>query len=696
MAGTVRIDRREGDARALKPHRRRASYQAVLCALGLSSGQALATDVIELAELGAGGFRIDGLAQLDSIGYSVSNAGDVNGDGFDDVILGAPFVETGGIYGSSGTSYVIFGKPDSASVDLSDLGERGFLITGIGDSDEFGFSVSGAGDVNGDGLADLIIGAPEADPGGESFVVFGKTDTADIDLSDLGTAQDPIGFRIKGAAGGDRSGISVSGAGDVNGDGLADMIIGAPGADISGNQSAGEIYVVFGKADNVQVDLADLGSVSGPGGFRIFGIDPFDNAGRSVSGAGDFYGDGLDDLIIGVAEAANEAGESYVIFGKTDTSSVGLVNLGTRGVRINGVDVGDFSGRSVSGAGDINGDGLADIIIGAPGVNDGGASFVVFGRAGNSDIDLAELDNGGFRIDGTDSSRIGASVAGAGDVNGDGLDDLIVGSPFADSDGRYNTGESYLVFGKSDHANVDLASLGDGGVRIQGKDIQDRSGSSVSGSGDINGDGLADLIIGAPGAEIGGQQFAGETYIVFGPRPTPRALLFTDREDFLNATEATVVTAPYAPVNQPPEPFQSGDILFDAIAPSSLNFADFPVDFPDPGSIELAINGKEDLDIALAEGFTRAMGIDFNDAAGGNTPSTFTITVFASDTEVASFQFQTAALPDQDYIGVWAAVPFNRLEIRETTTANENEYFGAVSTSSSPLGTRLFEDRFEN
>lgn len=676
-------------------HRRSAIHRAVICALGLSAGGVLAADDIDLANLGTGGFRVDGLDVLDSIGYAVSNAGDVNGDGFDDVILGAPYAGTGGVYGTSGTSYVVFGKPDSASVDLDNLGERGFLITGIGDADGFGFSVSGAGDVNGDGLADLIIGAPEAGPAGESFVVFGKTDGADVDLSDLGTDQDPKGFRIAGANGGDQSGSSVSGAGDVNGDGLADIIIGAAGASPGGNSFAGASFVVFGKADNSQVDLAEMGTGLGPGGFRINGIDPFDASGQSVAGAGDVNADGFDDVIIGASRAGGQAGESYVVFGKADNTTVDLVNLGTGGFRINGADAFDSSGRSVSGAGDVNGDGRADLIIGAPGVNDGGASYVVFGKASSANVELSDLGNGGFRIDGFAFIQAGTSVSGAGDVNGDGLDDVLVGAPFADPDGRDYAGATYVVFGKADSANLDLANLGSGGFRISGKDAGDRFGSSVSGGGDVNRDGQPDLVIGAPGAEISGVEFAGESYIVFGPSPVARPLFYTDREKFLSATQAVVATDPYVAVNQPPEPFQSGDILFDAIAPSSLAFGDWPIDFPGPGSIELAINDNENLDIALAEGFTYAMGVDFNDPAGGSAPSTFNVTVFAGDTEVASFQFQTQLLPDQDYIGVWAAVPFNRLEIRETPTANQNEFFGPVSTSQTPLSSVLFKDRFE-
>jgi hypothetical protein len=419
----------------------------------------------------------------------------------------------------------LVGLPQQAAaqdVDLGNLGDRGFRIDGI-DADDFsGNSVSGTGDVNGDGLADLIVGAVGADPGGDSFagesyVVFGKSSGTVVDLGSLGTG----GFRIDGVNVEDFSGTSVSGAGDVNGDGLADLIVGAFGADPGGDSGAGESYVVFGKTDSTTVDLANLGG----GGFRIDGIDAFDGTGIGVSGAGDVNGDGLADLIVGAPYADPggrfNVGGSYVVFGKTGNAPIDLASLGVGGFRIDGIDAGDDSGRSVSGAGDVNGDGLADLIVGAqfadPGGRGGaGESYVVFGKTGSAAVDLANLGVGGFRIDGIDvDDSSGLSVAGAGDVNGDGLADLIVGAAFADPGGRFNAGESYVVFGKTGSAAVNLAALGSGGFRIDGIDPSDQSGRSVSGAGDVNGDGLADLILGAYAADPGGDSRAGESYVVF-------------------------------------------------------------------------------------------------------------------------------------------------------------------------------------
>ena len=176
----------------------------------------------------------------------------MNGDGVDDLIVGARGVDSDGRY-DVGASYVVFGSSDgfAASVDLGALdGSNGFRIDGIDAYDQSGFSVAGAGDLNGDGFGDLIVGAPGADDDGdysvgESYVIFGSGEgfAPSIDLAALDGSQ---GFRLVGIDSGDQSGIAVAGAGDVNGDGLDDLIVGARGADADGVYNAGESYVVFG------------------------------------------------------------------------------------------------------------------------------------------------------------------------------------------------------------------------------------------------------------------------------------------------------------------------------------------------------------------------------------------------------------------------------------------------------------------
>ena len=510
--------------------------------------------------------QVDGAAEFNFAGWSVAGAGDVNGDGVADTIVGAPDIDSYGGQGD-GSAYVVFGGSSfDTPIDLDQLGDRGFRIEGAATRDGTGWSVAGAGDVNGDGLADVIVGSPDANnngrqESGSASVIFGiaddpntpdvREDASPVDLAELGDR----GFRIDGADGGDRAGHSVEGAGDVNGDGFADVIVGAPDFDGFGGQGYGSAYVVFGGSPpDTPIDLDQLGDR----GFRIEGAATRDGTGWSVAITRDINDDGLADVIVGSPYASNNgregSGSASVIFGvaddpntpdvREDASPVDLAGLGDRGFRIDGASGaggnpdGDEASTSVASAGDVNGDGRMDVIVGAPNTKDEnnnfvGSAYVVFGEASTSVVDLAQLGDRGFRIEGAViREEAGSSVNGAGDMNGDRLSDVIVGSPYASNNGREEAGSASVIFGMADDPNtpdaredaspVDLAGLGDRGFRIDGaagqdaNQITDLAGWSVAGAGDVNGDRRPDVIVGAPGARNNDRTMSGSAYIVYG------------------------------------------------------------------------------------------------------------------------------------------------------------------------------------
>ncbi|WP_420011464.1 hypothetical protein [Tateyamaria sp.] len=439
-----------------------------------------ADGVLDLSTLdGTSGFSLTGIDAGDYSGRSVSSAGDVNGDGYDDLIIGASGV--GSVQGEydaflgPGEAYVVYGGPTGADLVLDRPtldGTRGFALTGIDDGDELGVSVSSAGDVNGDGYDDLIIGATGADPNGDSgagetYVIYGGASAPGTDgVLDLSTLDGTNGFILNGIDADDRSGFSISSAGDVNGDGYDDLIIGADRADPNGDSSGGT-YVIYGGASAPGTGgRFNLSALDGTNGFILNGIDADDRSGRSVSSAGDVNGDGYDDLIIGADRADPKgdsgAGETYVVYGGTRAPGTnGVMDLsdldGTNGFILNGIDADDRSGRSVSSAGDVNGDGYDDLIIGAdwadPNGSRSGETYVVYGGASapgtGGKLDLSALDGtNGFILNGIDvNDRSGTPVSSAGDVNGDGYDDLIIGANRADPNGDSGAGETYVVYG---------------------------------------------------------------------------------------------------------------------------------------------------------------------------------------------------------------------------------------------------------
>jgi hypothetical protein len=336
---------------------------------------------------GSNGFRLDGLTRSAS-GQSVSSAGDVNGDGFGDVIIGAPQADADEPY--SGSAYVLFGKAAGfvASLSLSALdGENGFRLDGAAFGDRTGNSVSSAGDVNGDGFDDLIIGAYGTDRhgsySGSAYVVFGKADGFAASLS-LSALDGENGFRLDGVGLQTVAGSRVSSAGDVNGDGFSDLMVGAPGANPNGYGS-GSAFVIFGRAGGFAASLdLDYHLLESGSGLRLDGAAMWNFAGSSVSAGSDLDGDGFDDVVVGAPDAGSNgdaSGSAYVVFGSNFTGEVTF--LGTAaGETLAGTAAAE---RFVAGEGD-------DMLIG------GGGADVLYGGAGDDVIRLkTELP---FRVDG--------------------------------------------------------------------------------------------------------------------------------------------------------------------------------------------------------------------------------------------------------------------------------------------------------
>jgi len=405
---------------------------------------------------------------LDYLGFSVSDAGDVNGDGYSDVIIGAI-----GNNSDRGIAYIHFGGtvPDNTP-DLT--------LTGSAAGDNFGYSVSGAGDVNGDGYDDVIVGALLNDAGGmdagRAYLYLGgevMNNTADIVFT--------------GAAALDQFGTSVSDAGDVNADGYSDVIVGAPNNDFGGGND-GRAYVYFGGP--VMNNIADILLNEG------LGNDLF---GTSVSSAGDVNGDGYGDLIIG-AHNFDSKGAAYIYFG-------GETITNNPDVFISGFQTFDKLGYSVSSAGDVNKDGFSDILVGAYGYPNGfnkGRTYLYLGGIimdENADATFTgEWNNDAF----------GYSVSDAGDVNKDGYSDIIIGAPYNDPV-ETNAGRTYIYFGSSSVNNT-------ADIILTGEFANSNLGNSVSSAGDVNGDGFSDYIAGAMQDESGGLA-AGRAFLYMSSSP---------------------------------------------------------------------------------------------------------------------------------------------------------------------------------
>ena len=371
--------------------------------------------------------KVEGEAEQDRLGSSVTIVGDVNADGYDDVLIGAFGCDTGGY--AAGATY-LFNGPLSGVVSASTATAK---LVGELPDDRSGWSVSGGGDFDGDGRKDILIGAYESGgsfaAAGAVYLVYGPaTGTVDLSFADS---------RILGSRSGDWAGYSVDNAGDVNGDGMDDIVVGAP----YGHPALayiGAAYVVYGPPDAGDSSLDDADRT-------YTGINAGDQAGFAVAGAGDINGDGRADLLIGAPHndaGSEESGAAYLVSGGASSAS-----LGSSLAIFVGENADDWVGSSVSSGGDVDGDGNPDLLIGASRDDytdsDAGGGYVVMGPISGT-VDLSEAQ--GKVIGEASDDYAGTAIAGAGDVNSDGFDDFVVGAPGNDTLGD-NAGAAYLIYG---------------------------------------------------------------------------------------------------------------------------------------------------------------------------------------------------------------------------------------------------------
>jgi len=471
------------------------SISKFMCAaLCLSKASGL---TFNLTDLGDRGINITGTGWL---GQSVSSAGDVNRDGFDDFIIGAPE-----LYSWAGAAYLIYGSSNLTNKNLTyslgnDLIFYGSYINpslpGVG------FSVSGGGDINGDGYSDFIIGNPAYEyMRGITYSLYGNNSLKSLNLSLPleksgttmlgGVTYSPDYYNSWTTS---RAGEAVSNAGDINKDGYADILIGAPCFNPITREYKGAVYVVYGNESLGSINLGELRNQ----GFNITGNGAI---GESVSGAGDVNGDGYPDILFGASNYNSTEGRSYVIYGGKNLRSINLDNeLVENGFIISGSL---FTGFSVSGVGDVNKDGYDDMLISSKTNTSLATCYLIYGGNNLTNINLNQnLGNKGVKFIGPKTDIF--SVSGAGDFNGDGYPDILIGSA---ANLRPYQGNAYLIYGGNNLIDMRISNgLGNKGITFIGGSYT--VGASVSGAGDVNADGYDDILIGSTTDDV--------TYLVYG------------------------------------------------------------------------------------------------------------------------------------------------------------------------------------
>ncbi len=468
--------------------------------------------------VGTNGFRITGDLTESQLGSAVCGAGDVNADGAPDILIAAPQRDIGPNF-RAGRAYLLYGgfvaAPDQSVNFLPAV-----VIDGAAADDRAGTALAGGRDWNGDGNSDFAVGAPLANVGavadaGTIGLVYGATNLpTSLPLAALNGTN---GFRMTGAHTNGEAGASLALLRDFNGDGRADLAIGAPGA-----TGTGRVYLVYG-ATSAPPALA-LESLNGTNGFIIEGESAFSQTGAAVADIGDWNGDGRSDLAVGAPGFGGffAPGRVYVVFGRTNAPArLALSSLnGTNGFALDGF--GFFSGLGTALAGaDLNGDGRADLVAGARGLD---RVFVIPGVATAAPVYNAAALNGtnGYILVSTNAGGFfGASVARGGRLNADDFDDLLIGAPNEPLTGLAGAGRVYAVMGRAAFGATNFAHQLDGtnGFVLAGQQSGAELGHAVANAGNWFGDGFDTPLLGAR-LHTAGPPFvtnAGAVYLVGPP-----------------------------------------------------------------------------------------------------------------------------------------------------------------------------------